>query len=197
MSKFLKGSVSCTLLRTDKKIESITEAREAIAEYSFKPLIPEAPNDESIGWVDPILSFDSEWFTNMLAGENMLLAMRADKYSFSASQMRPYIEKKEFEHKKDSGKDYIPAQTKKEIKEQVTKMFRSNSYPKVTITEAFWNTTTGEVYIMSQSSAVIAKFKQLFEFTFAAVLEPVEIIDRADETAFGPKEPLFSKIWGE
>lgn len=197
MSKFLKGSVSCTLLRTDKKIDSITEARDAIAEYSFKPLLPESPNDESVGWVDSLLSFDAEWFTNMLAGEYLLLSMRADKYSFSASQMRPYIEKKEFEHKKDSGKEYISAQTKKDIKELVIKMFRSNSYPKVTITEAFWNTLTGEVYLMSQSSAVFAKFKQLFEFTFAATLEPVDIIDRADETAFGPKEPLFSKIWGE
>ena len=126
----------------------------------------------------------------------LLLSLRIDKYGFSASQTRPYLEEAEFNFKRSNNLEHLPAQQKKELKEGVIKMMRTNTYPKTTITELFWSYETNNIYLFSQSSAVINKFVDIFEKTFELNLTPISILDGVDQfDSLEGVEPFYTKIW--
>lgn len=196
MSKLLKGNINYTALKPSKSIESISEARVAIERYAFKKLDPEDVRDESSGWVDPYLSFEAENFNNIMFRDSMLLGFRQDKYSFGASQLRPYLEEAEFNFMKSNNLEYITAQQKKDLKESTIKKLKMNSYPKTTITEVVWNHSNNLVYIFTQSGTVLAKFIDIFEKTFELELEPIAIIDAVKAMDNHKNlEPLLGKLW--
>ncbi len=196
MSKFLKGSVSFLMFTPDKQLNSITDVREKVLSKAFTMLKPTDLRDESIGWVDPLLTFDNENFSNLTDSDNILLGMRIDKYSFGASQMRPYLEEAVFNFKRDNALDYVTAEQQKELKEGVVRTLRMNSYPKTTIVEVAWNLSRNVVYLFSQSSAVVLKFSDLFEKTFETTLtlkpfyEEVEVFSQKDDF-----KSFIGQIW--
>jgi hypothetical protein len=196
MSKFLKGSVSFLVFSPEKQLKSISEVREKIALKAFSTLKPEELKDESIGWVDPILSFDNENFSNLTEGDNILLGIRIDKYSFGASQLRPYLDEALFDFKTSNSLDYITAQQEKDLKEAVIRKLRMNSYPKTTIIEVAWNLSRNIVYLFNQSSSVVLKFVDLFEKTFETTLTSKPFYEEVE--SFSQKENFKSflgQIW--
>lgn len=196
MSKLLKGNVSFTVFRPEKMPENIEKTREALAEYAFQRLDPTDLRDESVGWVDAVLCFDSENFSSLLHDNFFVFALREDKYSFTAAQLRPYLEEAEFVFKRENNLEYIAAQQKKEIKEQVVRRMRTNSYPKTTITEAAWDMDSGLVYFFSQSGQTVAKFTDIFEKSFQVSLEQTSLFDSLKELGGADKmEPVLSTIW--
>ena len=198
MTKLLKGSVSFTVFKPGKAPESIEETRNILAERAFQKLEATDPRDESLGWVDALLCFDNENFSSLMHDTFFVFALREDKYSFSAAQLRPYIEEAEFVFKRENNLEYIAAQQKKEIKDQVVRRMKTNSYPKTTVTEVAWDLDSGLVYLFTQSAATIAKFTDIFEKSFETTLEQTSLFDSVKELGGGEKiEPIFTKIWGE
>lgn len=198
MTKLLKGSVSFTVFKPEKIPESMEKTRDALAEYAFQRLDATDLRDESVGWVDALLCFDNTDFSSLLHDSFFIFAMREDKYSFSASQLRPYIEEAEFVFKRENNLEYIAAQQKKEIREQVIRRMKSNSYPKTTITEVAWDMDSGLVYLFAQSNSMVAKFIDLFEKSFETSVNQVQLFDSVKELGGADKmTPIFSKIWGE
>ncbi|HNW82082.1 MAG TPA: recombination-associated protein RdgC [bacterium] len=196
MTRLLKGTVSTTLFKPNKVPKTVGEARECLERFSFKKLESTDIRDESSGWVDAILCFDNENFSSLMHDRFFVFALRTDKYSFSASQLRPYVEEAEFVFKKENNLEYIAAQQKKEIKEQVIKKLKSNSFPKTTVIEVAWDMESRLVYFFSQSGQVIAKFTDIFEKTFETTLENVYIFDSLKKMGTVEKvEPVFAKIW--
>jgi DNA recombination-dependent growth factor C len=196
MTKLLKGNVSITVFKASKVPENIGETRKMLERSAFRKLESTDIRDESTGWVDAILCFDNENFSSLMHDRFFVFAMRNDKYSFSAAQMRPYLEEAEYLFKKENNLEYIAAQQKKEIKEQVTKKLKVNSFPKTTICEVAWDMESGRVYLFSQSSQITAKFTDIFEKTFEVSLENISMLDSVDE--FGGREriePVLGKIW--
>ena len=198
MTKLLKGSVSFTVFKPEKIPDSMEKTRDALAEYAFQKLDTTDLRDESVGWVDALLCFDNTDFSSLLHDSFFIFAMREDKYSFSASQLRPYIEEAEFVFKRENNLEYIAAQQKKEIREQVIRRMKSNSYPKTTITEVAWDMDSGLVYLFAQSNSMVAKFIDLFEKSFETSVNQVQLFDSVKELGGADKmTPIFSKIWGE
>ncbi len=198
MTRLLKGNVSFTVFMPEKTPDSIEQAREALAGSAFQRLDPTDLRDESAGWVDAVLCFDSENFSSLLHDSFFVFALREDKYSFSAAQLRPYIEEAEFVFKRENNLEYIAAQQKKEIKEQVIRRMKTNSYPKTTITEVAWDMDSKLIYLFSQSGATIAKFTDIFEKSFEISINQVNLFDSVKELGGADKmEPVFTKIWGE
>jgi recombination associated protein RdgC len=196
MSKLLKGNVNYTVFKPSRQADSITDIRESVSAFLFQILKPEDIRDESAGWVDPLLSFDTENMNNILMGDSLILGLRIDKYSFGAAQMRPYLEEAEFSFKNANNLEYLSSQQKKEIKEGVIKTLRMNSYPKTTIVEVCWNFSNGLVYLFSQSGAILTKFIDIFEKTFELNLEPVSMDDVIKKMPNPDSlEPLLGKIW--
>lgn len=196
MTRLLKGNVSTTLFKPNKVPKTVGEARECLGRFSFKKLEPTDIRDESIGWVDAVLCFDNENFSSLMHDRFFVFALRADKYSFSASQIRPYVEEAEFLFKKDNNLEYIAAQQKKELKETVIRKLKSNSFPKTTVIEVAWDMESRFVYFFSQSGAFLAKFTDIFEKTFETTLENVYIFDSLKKMGTVEKvEPVFAKIW--
>ena len=197
MTRLLKGNVSVTVFKPQQAPESIDKVRSALAEHAFQRLEPTDLRDESVGWVDAVLSFDNENFSSLLHDTFFVFALREDKYAFTSAQLRPYIEEAEFVFKRENNLEYIAAQQKKEIREQVIRTMRTNSYPKTTITEAAWETDTGLIYFFSQSGATVAKFTDLFEKSFETPIDMVQLFDSVKELGGAEKmEPVFTKIWG-
>lgn len=193
MSRFMKGNVSYTSFKAERQPDSITEIKTLVEKYAFQLIQADDVRDESIGWVDPLLSFENEQFSNLLFRDFVLLSMRMDKYSFGASQIRPFLEEEEFNFKQANKLEYIPAQQKKELREKVIKRMRKKSLPKTAITEASWDSSNNTIFLFSQSSAVIAKFVDLFEKTFGFSLQQLSIVDMAENA--GELEPIFGKLW--
>ncbi|MGI6394798.1 MAG: hypothetical protein ACOX2F_08785 [bacterium] len=197
MTKLSKGSISVTVFNTSKTPDNIEEIRKMLAKYPFVKLEPTDVRDESSGWVDATLSFDSEHFSSLMHDRFLLFALRSDKYSFSASQMRPDLEEAEFLYRQNSGVTHIAAQQKKEIKEQIIRKMKMNSLPKVTVVEAAWDMETGKVYFFSQSNHMVTLFSDIFEKTFEVTLQTVSLLDSVDKILSRDKvEPVFGKIWG-
>ena len=198
MTRLLKGNVSVTVFKPKQAPESIDRVRLALSEHAFQRLEPTDLRDESVGWVDAVLSFDNENFSSLLHDTFFVFALREDKYSFTSAQLRPYIEEAEFVFKRENNLEYIAAQQKKEIREQVIRTMKTNSYPKTTITEVAWEIDTGLIYFFSQSGAVAAKFTDLFEKSFETSIDMVQLFDSVKELGGAEKiEPIFTKIWGE
>ena len=197
MTRLLKGNVSFTVFKPSQPPESIDKIRQALSEYAFQRLEPTDLRDESIGWVDAVLCFDSENFSSLLHDTFFVFALREDKYSFTSAQLRPYIEEAEFVFKRENNLEYIAAQQKKEIREQVIRTMKTNSYPKTTITEVAWEIDSGLIYFFSQTGATIAKFTDIFEKSFAISINMVQLFDSVKELGGAEKmEPMFTKIWG-
>ena len=198
MTKLLKGNVSFTVFKPGKLPESIEETRKILTGRAFQKLEATDPRDESLGWVDAVLCFDNENFSSLMHDTFFVFALREDKYSFSAAQLRPYIEEAEFVFKRENNLEYIAAQQKKEIKDQVVRRMRTNSYPKTTITEVAWDLDSGLVYLFTQSGTTQAKFTDIFEKSFETTLEQKSLFDSVKEIGGADKiEPIFTKIWGE
>ena len=197
MTRLLKGNVSFTVFKPGKAPESIEETQKTLTEHAFQKLEATDPRDESLGWVDALLCFDNEHFSSLMHDTFFVFALRVDKYSFTSAQLRPYIEEAEFVFKRENNLEYIAAQQKKEIREQVIRTMRTNSYPKTTITEVAWETDTGLIYFFSQSGATVAKFTDLFEKSFETPIDMVQLFDSVKELGGADKmEPVFTKIWG-
>lgn len=198
MTKLLKGAVSITLLKPEKVPGDMAKIREKLAEFAFQKLDPADFRDESTGWVDALLCFDNKNFSSLLHDNFLLFAFRVDFYSFSASQLRPYLEEAEFTYKKENEVEYIAAQQKKEIREEVVKRMKRNSYPKTTVAEVAWDMETSLIYLFTQANGTIVKFTDLFEKTFETTLETVSIFDSVKELGKGSKqEPISSILWGQ
>ena len=196
MTKLSKGNVSVTVFKASKVPENIDETRKALLRFSFKKLESTDTRDESTGWVDAILCFDNQNFSSLMHDRFFVFAIRNDKYSFSASQIRPYLEEAEYMFMKENGVEYISAQQKKELKEQVVRKLKVNSFPKTSICEVAWDMENSRVYLFSQSNQIIAKFTDVFEKTFEVNLETVSLFDSVDRMGSREKiEPVFGKIW--
>ena len=179
MSKLLKGAVSFTSFRPEGEVPTRERTRELIETQLFKPLKAEEERDESVGWVDAIWSFDTERLPNLFSGATLLLSMRIDRYAFSSSQLRPYLEEAEYHYKTTNRLEYISAQQKKEIRDAEIRRMRTNSYPKTQIVEIAWKIDEKTLYLFSQSSAAIKRFIPLFENSFGFSLEQSELIDES------------------
>ncbi|MBR6244372.1 recombination-associated protein RdgC [bacterium] len=198
MTKLLKGNVSFTVFKPGKNVDDISKFREDLASNAFQRLDPFDMRDESCGWIDAKLSFDSENFDSLMHDNFFVFSLRLDKYAFSASQMRPYLEETEFVFKRENNLEYLNAHQKKELREQTIKHMKTNSYPKTTIVEVAWDLETQLIYLFTQSSTLIAKFIQHFEHTFGTTIDEISVLDSAKELGRAEKlEPIFSKIWGD
>ncbi|HDT11293.1 MAG TPA: hypothetical protein ENN58_00995 [bacterium] len=196
MTKLLKGTITRTIFKPDKNPKNISDIRESLERFAFKKIDPMDIRDESTGWVDAIMSFDSKNYSSLMHDRFMIFALRTDKFSFSASQIRPHLEEAEHVFKIENNLDYIAAQQRKEIKEQVIKKLKMNSIPKVTITEVAWDMESNLVHLFSQSSQVVVRFTDIFEKTFEVNLETIELYDSMKQIkGTGRIEPVFGKIW--
>src|SRR5699024_7368378 len=90
----LAGSISYTLYHVDGEVpdRDREECLERIAEFEFRPLLADAEEDTSLGWVriDDMLRCD---FTNesVYRDEYVLLSMRTDRWSFPSALLRATV----------------------------------------------------------------------------------------------------------
>jgi DNA recombination-dependent growth factor C len=197
MTKLLKGTVTRTIFKPDKFLKDMTEIRTSLERFAFKKIDPLDIRDESTGWIDALMSFDSSSYSSLMHDRFMIFALRTDKFSFSSSQMRPHLEEAEHLFRIENNLEYVSAQQKKEIKEQVIRKLKMNSIPKVTITEVAWDMESNLVHLFTQSSQIIVRFTDIFEKSFETNLEIVELNDSMKQIkGAGKMEPVLGKLWG-
>lgn len=195
MSKLLKGAVSFTAFRPEGEVPSRERTRELIDTQLFKPLRAEEERDESVGWVDAIWSFDTERLPNLFSGATLLLSVRIDRYAFSSSQLRPYLEEAEYHYKTTNKLEYISAQQTKEIRDAEIRKMRTNSYPKTQIVEIAWKIDDKIVYIFSKSSSAIKRFIPLFENSFGFSLVQTDLINEELASAKSHDGTNLLNLW--
>ncbi len=195
MSKLVKGAVSFSSFRAEGTMPSREKVRELLAAHVFKPLKPEDERDESVGWVDAIWSFDTERFPNLFSGSMLMLSMRVDRYSFSASQLRPFLEEAEYHYKTVNNLEYLSAQQRKELREAEIRKMRQNSFPRTTIVEMVWTIDENNIYLLTTSSAMVKRFMPLFENTFGFSLGERPLLDEESIGGTAHDGTLLVHLW--
>lgn len=196
MSKLRSGRVSFTAFTPEKQPPDVTKMRKLLREHRFLPLAPEDVRDESVGWVDPLLSFETEEFPNCYFRDYYLFSLRIDRYGAGGSQLRPFLEEAEFRFKEEHKIEHIPAHQKKELREMAARRVRVKTLPRTVIAEVAWNLSENRLYLFSQSSGVLSRFVDAFEKTFAASIAPSFIVDAVEKLDKpGEITSIIGELW--
>ncbi|HOW51132.1 MAG TPA: recombination-associated protein RdgC [bacterium] len=196
MSKLLGGRVSFLTFLPEKKAPDSDDLRKKLFDQRFHPLLPEDVRDESVGWVDPFLSFENQAFPNCYFRDYYLFSLRIDRYSLGGAQLRPFLEEEIHRFKEDNKVEFIPAHQKKELRERAMRRVRVKTLPRTIITEAAWNLGENKLYLFTQSSTIISKFIDTFEKTFAISIAPSYLVDAVEKLDKpGDLTSIIGELW--
>lgn len=192
----LRGSLSYKKYKINKKGEILS--KENLEKFAFK-----TDNIGVAGFTSPFLMFDSENFYDVDlfcdyddSFKNIkILGLRCDNYNFSASQMRPYIERKEFEETKKTGKSYVKSSRKKEIKEEVLRLFKANNFPKIEFCELLIKNEF--IYLFSQKESLAKYLENIFYLLGYSIEEIILIDDSIDRKQTSIKDFIEVPLKGE
>lgn len=147
-----------------------------LRQFAFRS-IENTAEEQSYGWVcydDPL---DTEWTAiSPQKGEFVVFSLRIDTRKVPGSIMKTQYQKalrEEQEKLAEQGKNFISRKRKKELKEQVTFRFRSQTLPTPALFHVIWSLDTKVLYFTSTNLKKCDLFKTLFAQTFELELIPV------------------------
>ena len=169
---FLQGSASFVRFSVegqlpDNPLEFIAER---IMAFSFKD-IDDTYDEYSIGWVSILNMFDSDFaYASYAAGDNIVLAMRADERKVSPAILKKVVQKEEERIRKEKQLPKIGRALKVEIKERVRTELTRKAIPIPSVFELYWNLSENTVTFFSTNGKSHAMLEDLFKDTFGLLL---------------------------
>lgn len=165
----LTGSVSYTLYHVEDEVNERyhEEFLSRIEEFQFQPLLPDAEDDFSAGWVrvDDMLRWDFNK-DNVFRGDYVLLSLRTDRWSFPAALLRATVAQRIDVFKEEKGRTRLSKMEREVIREEVRREFKKQMLPSVGTVDVAWDVAQGIVRFWSQSGRAKEQFQELFESTF-------------------------------
>jgi|GEM_PF-515947 len=177
MNKFHRGKISFSTFLSPADPPNVTTLRSALRRHRFQPLSPNDPHDESAGWVDPFLSFETKEFPNCYFRDYYLFSLRSDRYHFPPSHLRPFFEEELHCFKEEHKVAFVSRYQRNEIREAAVRRARALTLPRPTITEVAWDLGENRLFLFSQAKKVKDIFLRLFEQTFGIVPQISGIAD--------------------
>jgi len=165
----LTGSISYTLYHVEDEVNERyhEEFLSRIEEFQFQPLLPDAEDDFSAGWVriDDMLRWDFNK-ENVFRGDYVLLSLRTDRWSFPAALLRATVAQRIDTFKEEKGRTRLSKMEREVIREEVRREFKKQMLPSVGTVDVAWDVAQGLVRFWSQSGRAKEQFQELFESTF-------------------------------
>lgn len=165
----LTGSISYTLYHVEGDIpeRSREEFLERIVEFQFQPLLPDAEDDMTMGWVrvDDMLRWD---FTNenVYRDQYLLLSMRTDRWSLPGALLRATLAQRLETFAAEKGRTRLSKLERDVIREEIRREFKNQMLPSAGSVDMAWDLDNGLLRFWSQSGRAKEQFQELFESTF-------------------------------
>lgn len=165
----LAGSITYTLFHVDGEMPERfrDEFLERIVEFTFQPLLPEAEDDVTTGWVrvDDMLRWDFDT-DSVFRGNYLLLSMRTDRWSLPGALLRATVAQRTETFAAEKGRVRLSKLEKDTIRESIRREFKDHMLPSANAIDMAWDLEKNQLRLWSQSGRVKETFAELFESTF-------------------------------
>lgn len=168
----LKGSASFVRFSVEGQLPEnpLDFIAERIKAFSFKD-IDDTYDEYSIGWVSILNMFDADFaYASYAAGDNIVLAMRADERKVSPAILKKVVQKEEERIRKERQLPKIGRALKVEIKERVRTELTRKAIPIPSVFELYWNLSENSVVFFSTNGKSHVMLEDLFRETFGLLL---------------------------
>ncbi len=168
----LKGSASFVRFSVEGQLPEnpLDFIAERITAFSFKD-IDDTYDEYSIGWVSILNMFDTDFaYASYAAGDNIVLAMRADERKVSPAILKKVVQKEEERIRKERQLPKIGRALKVEIKERVRTELTRKAIPIPSVFELYWNLSENSVVYFSTNGKSHVMLEDLFRETFGLLL---------------------------
>lgn len=137
----------------------------------FRPLRPEAEDEESTGWSAVGQPFDLELSPDkVFNGSYLSLGLRTDRYRFPPAVVNAELAQASQALRQKRAQEQLSRTQKAELKQKVLQGMRKRYLPRVQAVDLVWNLDRGELHFWSQSSALRDRMCALFELSFGLEL---------------------------
>ncbi|MBQ3891799.1 MAG: recombination-associated protein RdgC [Desulfovibrio sp.] len=173
---FLKASSSFTRFRIIDEIpqETWESIPSKLRQFSFRD-IDDIAEERSFGWTNFDDMLDTAWSVSPPEKADYLaFTLRLDTRRIPPAVMRKHVQlalRDELKRIKESGKNFIPRERKKELAEQVKLRLMGRFLPIPAEFQVIWNTVQGTVWLGSTQGKIIDMFLELFTRSFNIRLE--------------------------
>ncbi len=168
----LKGSASFVRFSVEGQLPEnpLDFIAERVTAFSFKD-IDDTYDEYSIGWVSILNMFDADFaYASYAAGDNIVLAMRADERKVSPAILKKVVQKEEERIRKERQLPKIGRALKVEIKERVRTELTRKAIPIPSVYELYWNLSENSVVFFSTNGKAHVMLEDLFKETFGLLL---------------------------
>lgn len=147
---------------------------QVILRYAFRNL-DDLPNEErSVGWVNILDMFDSEFAAmEYFKDPYLALSWRVDVKKVPAMAVRQYCREAENEVKRKEGLEYLPKSRRDEIRESIRLRLLKRAIPQSSVYDVVWNLQSNILLFGATSNKVCDEFAEFFKKTFDLLLVPV------------------------
>ena len=145
----------------------------AMQSHAFSPIDPLSEQLESCGWVhwDDPLSTDFSSGPRLLFGDVLLMRARIDTLKVPATTLKAFVEHRIRQICHDQQRAKLTRNERSQVVDDTKRQLRRESLPKMTLVQAQWSMSTGEIRLFATSNRTVALFLDLFEKTFALKLD--------------------------
>lgn len=151
-----------------------------ILRYAFHNL-DDLPNEErSVGWVNILDMFDSEFAAmDYFKDPYLALAWRVDVKKVPVMAVRQYCREAENELKRKEGLEYLPKSRRDEIRESIRFRLLKRAIPQSNVYDVVWNLQSNTLLFGATGTKICDEFVEFFKSTFDLLLVPVYPYDMA------------------
>lgn len=164
----LSSSVSINRYYVEGKIEEpvLDTVKKGLEKYSF-PENDEDPSNKISGWTSFNNNFNPDFGgSSFIIDELFVFSLRIDKKNVSPKIIKKYLYIETSKRLKETGKGYLSANEKKEIKEDVTDALFLRVPAVPNIYDVVWNYEKSTVWFFSNSKSANEEFEILFSSSF-------------------------------
>ncbi|MBU1052425.1 MAG: recombination-associated protein RdgC [Proteobacteria bacterium] len=193
----LSSSVSINRYHVEGKInDSILEVvREGLIKYSFKEFEEES-SEKIIGWTSFNNHFNPDFTgSSFIIDDAFVFSLRIDKKSLSSKITRKFYHLEMAKQLEKSGRDYLTANEKKQIKEHVLNVLYLRIPATPSIFDVVWHFEKSVLWFFSSNKAANEELEILFQTSFKHRLIKIFPFFKAD-LLLGLKESERDKLSG-
>jgi DNA recombination-dependent growth factor C len=165
----ISGSVSYSTYHVQGSIETVgvDAAFEAITKYWFRPLLPDAEEETSVGWcdVDDLLA-EAPSFPAIFRDGYLCLSIRADKWAIPSTLLKAHVARRERALLTEQSRAKLFRTEKDAIRAEVLRELRHRALASASVVDMVWNLEDNRLRLWSQSSRANERFAELFTKTF-------------------------------
>jgi recombination associated protein RdgC len=184
----IQGSLSYRMFYVEGDVPGNFKASfiEAIRLNMFRPLLPQAEEDISSGWVSIFNLLDTAFEPwTVFNNQFVFLGFRIDRWVIPPALLKAKVKQAEQEYRDSQKREHLTRLESQEITQLIRSQMKQKAIPGVRAFDFYWELDRKQVCFGSTSRTVSEAFVDLFERTFELHLVPDSPYMRALSVGLG------------